>query len=590
MIIFKTLSIRNFLSYGNNTTVFKLDVPGTTLIVGEDMDNTAEGQGSNGVGKTTMLQGLVYALYDRIIGEDFTKDGLINNQNKKEMEVSLEFIAENGITYKVIRQRKMKSGAEGNKVHLIENGVDISPANVDHTNKKIAEILGMEYDLFARIIVFSASNNSFLKLPSTSTSGPNQKDFIEDLFGLSVITQKAELLKGHIKDTKATMEVKQVQLDARKAEHDRHLVQIEHTQKRLDAWEVQRRDQIRQLTQKLSRIDGVDVEGQRAIHAKLKQVDTTRRDLTQKKTTSVRECKLHTTSFKKIDDEIVTLRDNKCPHCKQQFAGAKAEIETKIHELAALESSIEDLTAQVKEHTEMLEDLDLLYEQLQQQITVDNVEEIARIQADANNIRDRVEELKVEENPHTETLKELKEITFDELNYDDLNALKVELEHQNFLLKLLTKSDSFVRKSLLNKYLPFLNGRLQYYLQMLGLPHIVEFQEDLTAKISLDKDTEMKFGQLSTGQKARVDFAFSVAFKDVRERLHGRTNICMFDEVLDFGLDAVGVIACAKVIKHLARTEGVSMYVISHRNEIDSVFDRRMTIQMIKKFSYVKEE
>jgi ABC-type ATPase with predicted acetyltransferase domain len=124
---------------------------------------------------------------------------------------------------------------------------------------------------------------------------------------------------------------------------------------------------------------------------------------------------------------------------------------------------------------------------------------------------------------------------------------------------------------------------------MLGLPHAVEFQEDLTAKIS-HNSVEMKFGNLSTGQKARVDFAFSVAFKDVRERLHGRTNICMFDEVLDFGLDAVGVVACAKVIKFLAKTEGLSMYVISHRNEVERVFDRKMTIQLIKKFSYVQEE
>jgi DNA repair exonuclease SbcCD ATPase subunit len=115
MISLKTLSIRNFLSYGNNTTVFQLDQPGTTLILGEDLDNTADGTGSNGVGKTTMLQAIVYALYDKIISDDYTLDGLVNNINDEQMEVSLEFIASNGVTYKVIRQRKMKKhGPEKN--------------------------------------------------------------------------------------------------------------------------------------------------------------------------------------------------------------------------------------------------------------------------------------------------------------------------------------------------------------------------------------------------------------------------------------------------------------------------------------------
>lgn len=588
MIHFKTLTLRNFFSYGNNITVFQLDRPGTTLIVGEDLDNTSEGVGSNGVGKSTMLQGLVYALYDRVISDDITKDGMVNNINKREMEVTLEFIAENGSTYKIIRQRKMKAGAEGNKTFLYENGNDIS-VDVVGTNKKIEEVLGMPYEMFVRIIVFSASNDSFLRLPTTSTSGPNQRDFIEDLFGLSVITQKAEKLKGFIKDSKAAFDVKKTQLDAAKAEHERHLVQIEHTQRRLDAWDQQRKDTIIALDAKLKKIDGVDIDGQRAIHAKLTEVKTTIKEITTEKTNAVRECKQHVTLLSKLDKEIVMLRDNKCPHCKQAYAGAADEIKVMEQDIDTLDSTIESLSKQVKEHEEMLAELDALYQQLQSQITVDNVEEIARIRSDADNIRQRVEELKTEINPHADTLAELQAITFAELKYDDLNAIQKEIDHQNFLLKLLTKSDSFVRKSLLQKYVPFLNGRLQHYLQMLGLPHTVEFQEDLTAKISL-YGVEMKFGNLSTGQKARVDFAFSVAFKDVRERLHGRTNVCMFDEVLDFGLDAVGVIACAKVIKHIARTEDLSIYVISHRSEIDGVFDRKMTVQMIKRFSYVHEE
>lgn len=588
MIVFKTLTLRNFMSYGNNVTVFNLDRPGTTLIVGENLDNTGEGQGSNGVGKTSMLQGLVYALYDRIIGDDVTKDGLINDINKKEMEVTLDFVAESGIPYRIVRQRKMKPGAEGNKTILYENGTDIS-VDVSGTNKKIEEVLGMPYELFVRIIVFSASNDSFLRLPVTSTSGPNQRDFIEDLFGLSVITQKAEKLKGLIKDTKLEMEQKKTQLEAKEAERAKHQDMINRTTQRLQMWEAQRDSTIASLTGKLNKIDGVDIDGQRVIHQQLSKVDKAITELVREKQQATREWNQHVKLLAELDAQIGILRENKCPHCKQQYAGAQDEIAAKEERLAEVDRAIEDFSERLAEHDAMLADLNELHESLSSQVTVDNVDELARIQSDVDNIRARVSELQAEVNPHQEVLDELQAMVVEAIDYTELNQLQRVLDHQNFLLKLLTKSDSFLRKSLLNKYIPFLNGRLQYYLQMLGLPHTVEFQEDLTAKIAR-MGVETRFGNLSTGQKARVNFAFAVAFKDVRERLHGRTNVCMFDEVLDFGLDAVGVMACAKVIKHIARTEGLSMYVISHRNEIDSVFDKKMTIQMVKQFSYVKEE
>ena len=120
ILTFHTLTFRNFMSYGNNTTTITFGKPGTTLIVGENCDNTEEGTGSNGVGKSTILNGLVHAVYDRILNEDVTKDGMINNINKKELEVTLEFTAMSGVRYKIIRQRKMKAGADGNKTTLIE--------------------------------------------------------------------------------------------------------------------------------------------------------------------------------------------------------------------------------------------------------------------------------------------------------------------------------------------------------------------------------------------------------------------------------------------------------------------------------------
>ena len=175
------------------------------------------------------------------------------------------------------------------------------------------------------------------------------------------------------------------------------------------------------------------------------------------------------------------------------------------------------------------------------------------------------------------------------MDHEKINELTTLVDHQKFLVKLLTKKDSFIRKALLNKNIPFLNQRLSYYLTELGLPHTVEFTHEMTAEIS-QFGRLMDFGNLSNGQRSRVNIALSFAFRDVLQNMHQHINVCMLDEVLDVGLDTVGVQAAARMLKHKARDEQLSMYIISHRDEIDSAFDHRMTIQMSKGFSYIKFE
>lgn len=124
---------------------------------------------------------------------------------------------------------------------------------------------------------------------------------------------------------------------------------------------------------------------------------------------------------------------------------------------------------------------------------------------------------------------------------------------------------------------------------MLGLSHQVEFTHEMTASIS-QFGRAMDFGNLSNGQRARVNIALSFAFRDVLQQLHERINICMLDEVLDVGLDGPGVTAAARMLKRKARDENLSLYIISHRDEIDSAFDRIMTVQLSEGFSTILED
>ena len=192
-------------------------------------------------------------------------------------------------------------------------------------------------------------------------------------------------------------------------------------------------------------------------------------------------------------------------------------------------------------------------------------------------------------NPFIEPLEELEAVELDKLNMGMINGLNTYADHQRFLLKLLTKKDSFVRKALINKNIPFLNRRLSHYLMDLGLPHTVEFTHEMTAEIS-QFGRPLDFGNLSNGQRARVNLALSFAFRDVLQSLHEHINVCMLDEVLDVGLDAIGVQSAARMLKRKARDEKLSLYIISHRDEIDGAFDHTMTVQMSKGFSFIKEE
>lgn len=587
MIKFISLSLRNFLSYGNNITTIQLDKPGTTLIVGEDLDNTSSGQGANGTGKTAIINALTYAIYDRPVS-NISKDNLINNTNKKNMEVTVEFIANNNKHYIIKRSRKTKSGTTGNTVLLVENGKDITPDSVANTNTLIEHIIGIPYELFVRIVVFSASHTPFLDLPTRSTSSANQSDIIEELFGLTMLSQKATILKDFIKDTETKIQTRQAKIETLEKEQARYQQQLEAAKKRVETWDIQTQQQIQNLKNKLSRLDKVDIELQKSLHDSLKINNENLNNLLEQKKTIEKNLKDLINACNKSEKDLLHLRDAKCPYCLQQFPNATIKIKE-------IEQQIEKTFSEIKVHKTNLDNvleqislLSLQIKNIKQQITIDDIEELLSIKNESKHIKRKIEELQATINPHLDALKELEKIKIEDIDYKEINEFSKVLEHQKILLKLLTKKDSFVRKALLNKNIPYLNARLQHYLHQLGLIYKVEFSHEMTASISLF-DKTLDFGNLSAGQRARVNLALSFAFRDVLLNLHTKINVCLLDEVLDIGLDAVGVQAAARLLKRKARDEGISMYIISHRNEIDGAFDNTLTIQLSKGFSYIKE-
>lgn len=734
MITFKTLTIRNFLSYGNSVTTIKLDFSKPTLITGKNYDSVVNGQiDSNGSGKSAILNAISFCMYDKTIS-DIEKSDVVNYTNGKNMEVSLIF-KKDSTFYKIERYRKNKAkGGDGVRIFINDKDEtftaehDKTPDSVANANREIERIIGLPFDIFARIVVFRASYEPFLSLPSSHASKANQRDIIEELFGLTELSRKAETLKATISDTKKTLQSAIERNERLTLERSRYEAQLNSTFQKASEWEQNKKLEMRELKNKLKVIASIDIAEIESIVEKidelkrnrtkilsdikleenyydtacrnnnnlvawedkrqktvneldakikrLKKIDvkyftsvkdeiTSLTDSIQSIKNEIRECKRTiselTSNKAEVDRELESLLDQKCPYCKQEFhdsVDAKESCKNKINDLVdAIETETNRLN-QLNEKRNILEeqiaplldidipdnlksiendiliaeselstlkastnpfekvdsfkhesrlldlrdmllqidhDMNSLHAQLDEYdgsslgVTEWNIAAINKVNSSVDRISDSITRLKAEINPFSSVIKELEftiENEIEKVDIDVVDKLSEELNHQEFLFKLLTKKDSFVRKALLNKNIPFLNGRLSHYLETIGLNHKVLFTEEMGVKIT-QFGTEYSFKNLSDGQKARVNLALSFAFRDVLQARFSKINFCILDECLDVGLGNVGIQLAAKMIKTIAITEKLSMLVISHRDEISNMFDSKLEVELRDGFSRI---
>ena len=174
---------------------------------------------------------------------------------------------------------------------------------------------------------------------------------------------------------------------------------------------------------------------------------------------------------------------------------------------------------------------------------------------------------KDESDPYQEQVDELENSAKQEINWEVVNDLTSEKEHQEFLLKLLTNKDSFIRKKIIDQNLAYLNNRLTNYLDRLGLPHSVTFQNDLSVEIT-QLGQDLDFDNLSRGERNRLILGMSFAFRDVWESLYQNINLLFIDELIDSGMDSNGVECALSVLKKMARERDKNIYLISHKDEL----------------------
>jgi len=268
-----------------------------------------------------------------------------------------------------------------------------------------------------------------------------------------------------------------------------------------------------------------------------------------------------------LNGALSKAEEHQCHACGQTIHDTKQE--SMLSELqAAMESVATDLTKEEKEEKTILESIASLGDLGTRPIVrYDNIDDAVNHKSTLETAMDQLERRALDLDPYVEQIEHLKITALEELNFDLMNKLTKLCEHQEFLLKLLTAKDSFVRKRIIEQNLSYLNHRLAYYLEKLSLPHEVKFRSDLEVDI-IQLGQEFDFDNLSRGERNRLILGLSWAFRDVYESLNRPINLLFIDEMIDSGMDASGVDNALGVLKKMAREQNKNIFLISHRDEL----------------------
>ena len=567
MIKIKNLTVKNFMSVGNQTQAIDFDRGQLTLVLGENLDLGGDDSGArNGTGKTTIINGLSYAIYGNAL-TNIKKDNLVNKINGKGMLATVTF-EKDGIEYHIERGRKpnlLKFSVNGQEQEL--DDLDESQGDSRETQKAIEEMFGMTHEMFKHLVALNTYTEPFLSMKAA-----DQRSIIEQLLGITLLSEKAENLKEQVKQTKDAIATENTRIETIKISNEKIQQSIESLERKQKLREDQKEKALENLRKSIDILGTIDIDqeiiNQRALiewNKNKKEHDNLTAMIAKQITTFEKEQK----TLDKLEKELNLLADHKCHSCGQDLHDEKHEsmVSTKTKQL-------EDSTNSVNEHQK---ELDTLKEALGllgelnacPQVSYDNLEEALNHKNTLSGLEKDITIKEAETNPYAEQIDDLKNTAVQEIDWEAVNELTKLKDHQEFLYKLLTNKDSFVRKRIIDQNLAFLNQRLTYYLDKIGLPHIVEFQNDLSVIIT-QLGQDLDFDNLSRGERNRLILSLSWAFRDVWENLYQPINLLFIDELVDSGMDSSGVESSIAVLKRMTRERNKNVFLISHRDDLTS--------------------
>lgn len=664
MITLKNITLRNFLSIGQVTQAVDFDKKDITLILGENLDLGGDGA-RNGTGKTTLIQGLSYALFGQPIN-NIRKDNLVNRTNAKGMLVTLEFNV-NGTDYKIERGRKP------NVLKFYVNDVQ-QKATEDQqgenkeTQAAIERVLNMSPEMFKHIVVLNTYSEPFLALKNNE-----QREIIEQLLGITLLSEKAEVVKDLIRQSKDDIQQEEFRIKAVEEANKRVKEQIDAIKRRQTLWQRKHDEDLSSLATEYDELSKVDIDVELAAHKELavwnqqkkqqeaydaliarqtawmqkqdKDIKTLQDKMDELSHIDfVAELKAHNDlvvynqqvqlktaydnkidslrkeitkegkNYDKLVQEVETLKEHKCYACGQDFHDDQhtTVLNSKVELLNTSKSHLDDLKFQLDElvaNPIVVGDKPVTHykteaEAVRQSTEIDNIKkqidekssetnpfseqlfdtpsvtlgkrpsthydteaEAIEHRTKVSSLLSQIESKAGETDPYQEQIAEMEAQALQEVKFDTINEITKTMEHQKFLLDLLTSKDSFVRKKIIDQNLSYLNQRLTHYLDKIGLPHNVVFKNDLQVEIT-ELGRELDFDNLSRGERNRLILGLSFAFRDVWENLYAPVNTLFIDELIDSGLDTMGVENSLAILKDMSRRRHKSIWLVSHREEL----------------------
>ena len=655
------------MSVGAATQGIDFDRSDLTLVLGENLDLGGDGS-RNGTGKTTIINALSYALYGQALS-NIRKDNLVNKTNGRNMLVSLDFVI-NGQEYKIERGRKpnVLKFYVNNEAQV---STDEAQGDSRETQDAIERVMNMSHDMFKHVLALNTYTEPFLSLKANE-----QRTIIEQLLGITLLSERADAIKELNKQTKDAIQAEEFRIRAVQEANKRIEEQIESLRRRQVLWQKKYDSDLAYLVGQYDDLAKIDIEIELLAHKdlalwsarkqqqdaysalisrqtswkqkqekdiseleatynKLSHIDVTAElqahtdlaaynqrakdiaDLEKFIARCVADEKKENAQIEKLKVEIAELRNHKCYACGQDFHDTNHESVLATKEKALQEAALQALSTNTQwientdalgklgelgtkptthyktqteaiRHSSELENIqhkidakraetDPYAEQLAEYTPVevgtqpvthyDTETQAIEHRSRVNTLLSQISTKGEEKDPYTEQITDMQQQALQAVSYDALNDLTRLQEHQDFLLKLLTSKDSFVRKKIIDQNLSYLNQRLTHYLDRIGLPHTVIFQNDLTVSIE-ELGRELDFDNLSRGERTRLILSMSWAFRDVWESLYSPINLLFIDELIDNGLDTQGVENALALLKKMSRERHKSIWLVSHRDEL----------------------
>jgi len=559
----KDLTVKNFMSVGNTTQAVNFDRDDLTLVLGENLDLGGDDSGArNGTGKTTIINALSFALYGNAL-TSIKKDNLINKTNSKNMMVTIDF-EKDGETYRIERGRKPNTMKffVGNSEQEI---TDDAQGDSRETQAEIERMLGMSHDMFKHIVALNTYTEPFLALKAN-----DQRTIIEQLLGITLLSEKADKLKEQNKATKDSIIQEEFRIKAVGDANKRIEEQIEAVKRRQTLWINKHAEETEKLQSGIEELQKIDIASEIQAHQAFKAWDQTRKDINEL-SSAISRTKLdlgrEEKTISKISTEIVSLENHTCHTCGQEFHDAKHQ-----QVLGSKQGELSGAIQAKEEHATLLAELQQTHDGLgklgPRPVTFYDKElDAIHHQASVDSLIKQLATKQVETDPYAEQITEMQTTAVEEISYDTMNELANLRDHQDFLLKLLTNKDSFIRKRIIDQNLSYLNARLGQYLDRIGLPHTVKFNNDLSVSIT-ELGRDLDFDNLSRGERNRVILSLSWAFRDVWESLYQPINLLFIDEMIDSGMDSSGVENSLAILKKMSRESSKSIWLVSHKDEL----------------------